>query len=106
MVIVVADGSGNDCDFCLRIDDKYKDRIKEIGELAVAGLSAWYSVSNDVISEEDKKYFSEEEIRNFYYLGYAEPSQILLSKHGIESKIEEMMYDRHRHVICDYLFNY
>ena len=106
MVIAVEDGSGNDCDFCLRIDDKYKDRIEQIGNFAVAGLSAWYCAAHDEISEEDKKYFSEEEIRDFYYLGYAEPSQILLSRYGIESKIEEMVYDRHRHVVCDYLFNY
>jgi hypothetical protein len=108
MIVVILD-SCNDCDFALKIDDQYRNKIKDIKEFCLAGLQAWYRSCHEDLTEEDTKYFSKEEIDSFWGCGYAEPSMELLKKNGIEAELTDCEYDEEENELispCDYCFVY
>ena len=88
---------GNDCDFTIVIsDDSQRDKAIECIE---KGISAWYSAIYPNEYEGDA--FTKDEVKDFYWLGYAEPAEILLQREGIEFESVESEYDDAGNLIAD-----
>ena len=95
MVIAMLDCL-NECNFAVKFADKNK--AEQVKELMRAGLDAWYQAANEDMDYENA-YFSSEEIIQFYYVGYAEPTMELLERYGIDAEIIGIEYDKNDKVI-------
>lgn len=78
MIIIYRDD--NECDFGFNI--LRKRDIEKAKELIIEGINAWYEATEE--KPKGTENFTEEEIKDFYYLGYAEPSIYLLEKYKIK----------------------
>ena len=102
MILGVFDS--NDCDFGIKFDDVSKlDLVKELARI---GLSAWYQAAYKDIKGDE--YFTAEEIEDFYWSGYAEPTCELLERYGIEHEIIHLEFDDDGECItkCDEIIEY
>lgn len=102
--MIIAYVDSNDCDFAVKFDN-----VNYVGQVKKAikeGIGAWYEASyyeaNRFDYDDDaNEYFSVEELKSYYYSGYAEPTSDLLSKWGIEHEIVSVEFDEDGKVICD-----
>lgn len=78
MIIIYRDN--NECDFGFKI--LRKRDIEKAKELIKEGINAWYEATED--EPEGTENFTGEEIKDFYYVGYAEPTMYLLEKYKIK----------------------
>ena len=88
MVITIVDQ--NECNFAIKfaneaVKEQVKDYMKE-------GLKAWYCAANVPVDYEGK-YWTNEDVKGFYGLGYAEPTIELLDRFGIEHELVDIEYD-------------
>jgi hypothetical protein len=89
MIIAMIDNC-NDCSFAIKIaNEAAAEKTKEYMQ---EGLSAWYCAAHTPIDYEGE-YFSKEEVESFYDAGYAEPTEELLTKNGIEFELVDIEYD-------------
>ena len=87
MIIAILDS--NECNFAVKFNDE--SQKEKVIEYMKGGLDSWYGTSCDEI--EDNKYFTAEEIEGFFQLGYAEPTEELLVRNGIEAEVIDVEYD-------------
>lgn len=78
MIIIYRDN--NECDFGFNI--LRKRDIEKAKELILEGINAWYEATE--VEPESTENFTGEEIKDFYYLGYEEPTMYLLEKYKIK----------------------
>lgn len=91
----------NDCDFTIVIsDDSQKDKVIKCIE---KGIGAWYCATNPEDYDDDA--FTKEEVEGFYWNGYAEPTEALLKREGIEFELVENEYDDDGNLIADEIVN-
>ena len=64
-------------------------------KLILEGIGAWYAAANDINEIEATEHFSKEDIANFYYDGYAEPTLKLLEMFNIPHRLTVIL-DRGR----------
>ena len=95
MVIAITDS--NDCDFAVQFDNA--DDAEKVKSCMRKGLNAWYCAAHPDSYEGTD--FTKEEIEGFYWEGYAEPTQILLDRNGIASKVVDIEVDENYEVTAD-----
>ena len=78
----------NQCDFAINI--LRKRDVKRGIELIREGVSAWYQAANLPEDIESTDHFSAEEVKDFYWAGYAEPSIELLERYRIPYRSVDM----------------
>ena len=78
----------NDCDFAIEVKPEYKEQVKKF---ILEGISAWYGAAHTEI--EPTEHFTVDDIESFYGSGYAEPTEELLTKHNIDFKLIDLIYD-------------
>ena len=92
----------NDLDFTLVIkDESKKDKVIECME---KGIDAWYGATDPEHYKGDA--FTKEEVEGFYWEGYAEPTEILLKREGIEFELVEDEYNEDGERIADVIVCY
>lgn len=84
--VEIEDWDQNDCDFAFIVDEANAEEVQRLGKI---GLEAWYAAAHDDVEDKILKYFSLEDIDNFYWAGYAEPAMELLDRAGIEYELVE-----------------
>ena len=85
----------NDCSFAISFPDEFiKEKVKECMK---DGLSAWFSATNP--DEFNGTHFSKEEVSNYYYSGFTEPTTDLLSKEDIEHCLVDIEFNENGEVI-------
>lgn len=89
MILAIIDAY-NDCSFSLKIaDESSKETVDKVKKYMLEGLDAWYCAAHTPVDYEGTL-FSCEEVANFYDLGYAEPTEILLGRDGIGYELVDM----------------
>lgn len=87
----------NDLDFTIEfMDESKKDKVIECME---KGISAWYRATDPENYEGDD--FTIEEVEGFYWDGYAEPTETLLKREGIEFELVENEYANDGNLVAD-----
>lgn len=88
MVIAICDS--NNQSFAVKFDD---DSVKEqVKTCMKEGLDVWYCAAHVPVDYEGSL-FTKEEVEDFYDLGYAEPTEILLDRLGISYEIADIETD-------------
>ena len=95
--MIVAYMDGNDCDFGVKVAEG--TNVEMLKMLIKGGVEAWYAAADTPVEETD--FFTAEEVEGFYYLGYAEPTSMLLTRCGIEHEIVDLEFDSEGNAICD-----
>ena len=86
----------NDCSFAIKFtDESAKEKVEKYMQ---EGLKAWYCAAH-VPVDYDGEYWTNEEVENFYWDGYAEPTMELLQREGIEAECVDIEYDDDENVI-------
>lgn len=78
----------NDCDFAIEVKPEQAEQAKKD---IIEGINAWYGAAHTEI--EPTVNFTVDDIESFYGAGYAEPTEELLTKHNIDFKLIDLIYD-------------
>ena len=94
MVIAIIEAF-SDCSFAISFPDiSAKEKVKVY---MLDGLSAWFSATDP--DEYKGSLFTKEEIENYYWKGYAEPTTDLLNKEDIEHCLVDIELNENDEVI-------
>lgn len=86
----------NDLDYALEIEDESKAEL--VGEIMIDGLKAWYCATCEI---NDTKYFTDDEIKTYYYVSYTEPALEKLKEFGIEVKLVNVIWEDEDHTVAE-----
>lgn len=93
--------TNSDIGFGLRIKDD--EMYEEAKRLAQIGYAAWSDATDPdyFVEKYGEKYFTKGDVESFYWMGYQEPTDMILDRYGIEHEFVECFDKESKSIIQD-----